>query len=703
MPRRSSQSSNPALQKFAPPKKVESTPGDFHNPYNFVPAPGRETNHETLGDDHPKGHGAYHTDRWSGRIAVQLTTKTPLLIPDASKVKTDSQDHKTFPVRQVNGKPYLAPTSIKGMLRSAYEAVTNSRFGVFEDHGDRLAYRMPAKVGPIPARVERTEDGLELRLMKANILGNAGKLPRYKKGRDLPLDKGGSRAALYYEGTRNLPKHRDHVWVQINGKGRIEKIRPWTSEQSSGHWQEGWVCITGANVDGKKYERVFLPSDNDRKIPINDSISDLWAELIYNYQKIHEKDLEERNKNNQKPYHYLGKEPGKTAWSRHVYTSSDAELREGTLCYVELRNNKVTGLQPVTISRRLFQKSPNDLLHRSLKPATKMADLSPADRVFGWVNQQGKGAYKGNLRIYAVSCQTKNAIEPFGEQGIPLAILGQPNPQQFRFYASQDVQGNPVEKGEKKFKGFSGAQSLRGRKVYPHHQALTEADWASPADNSNYGHTERSNQNRSIMGWVKPGVTFTFSMDVTNLSTVELGALLWLLTLPEEHYHRLGGGKPLGFGSVRLALDYGATDLRTGEQWQAFYGSLLSVEVPTPNVEELIKDFRLAVQTAYGGQFEQTSFIKAFLVMAKGFEDGLPIHYPRTTVEPNPNGEGFDWFVANESAKGHRRALPLLVDDRGLPYKPKDDDDEPDRRNRGPNNRPPGSRRRVDPPRLRQR
>ena len=47
---------------------------------------------------------------------------------------------------------------------------------------------------------------------------------------------------------------------------------------------------------------------------------------------------------------------------------------------------------------------------------------------------------------------------------------------------------------------------------------------------------------------------FGFDLHVTNLSRVELGALLWLLALPSDHFHRLGGGKPLGFGSVRLEM-----------------------------------------------------------------------------------------------------------------------------------------------------
>ena len=79
----------------------------------------------------------------------------------------------------------------------------------------------------------------------------------------------------------------------------------------------------------------------------------------------------------------------------------------------------------------------------------------------------------------------------------------------------------------------------------------------------------RDRQNRSIKAWVKPKVKFEFDIDVINLSQVELGALLWLLDMPSGHYHRLGGGKPLGFGSVRLKVV--SADLDVGENWGKRY------------------------------------------------------------------------------------------------------------------------------------
>ena len=333
-------------------------------------------------------------------------------------------------------------------------------------------------------------------------------------------------------------------------------------------------------------------------------IAALWTELIRNYQKTHEKDLKQRDDNNQSYDAYLGNEPGNTAWSRHIYQSGAEQLKPGTLCYVQFeedRGEEIIALFPVVLSRRLYELSPEQLLASNLHPATKLEELSPADRVFGWVKtSSGKGekaSYKGNLRIGSVECQTEDAIAEFGEDGFPLSILGQPQPQQARFYVANNKQGEPLREttGNNRTQkpGYERReQSLRRRKVYPHHRSLPDGHWELPKaatqTTPHNGHFKewfrqgktRDNQNRSLKAWIKPNTTFQFKIDINNLSDVELGALLWLLNLPPEHYHRMGGGKPFGFGSVRLEIDWEQTDIRTGTDWKQYYSSLLPVTKP---------------------------------------------------------------------------------------------------------------------------
>ncbi len=669
--------------------------GDFHNPYNFIPAPPRDVNDPDLGDQYPVGHGVYHPDRYSGTIKVMLTTVTPLLIPDAAKAIELKPDHKLYDLRVgTDGKPYLPATTIKGMLRSVYEAITNSRMGIFQNHEDRLAWRMPAKIGPIPARVELRNGQKVLRIMEnKDLLGHAAKLPRYDiRSRD--RDRGESKRALRYEGTNQLPQHGEAVWVVVDAKSTVTAIVQRTDNQlpDDDDWQKGWVCVTSPNINGKKHERVFVERGDHAVVPITRELERLWTELIRNYQDTHEKDLEKRRKQNVSPSTYLGNEPGKTAWSRHIFTPSELALEEGRLCYVILdKSKRLIALTPVTISRRLFDASPWELLDPSLRPATDIKALSPAERVFGWVRQGSegdkRGAYKGNLRIQPATCDREDAIERFGNEGFPLAILGQPKPQQFRFYSAKEASGTALNPGAEQGAAYKKGQGLRGRKVYPHHAGLPAGHWDHPtqnrtqqADQGHYqeyrrpddGGNERDDQNRSIKAWVKPGTAFTFTIEITNLSLVELGALAWLLSLPPNHYHRLGGGKPLGFGSVRLdPAGITSVQLRSGEAMQIYYSNLGTTPPPSSGViTEAIKAYQAAVSRAYNQPFASVPFVKAFLQGAQGFSDGLPTHYPRVTDAPSPQGEAFKWFVDNSSANASKSTLPDLWDDCGLPLNP---------------------------------
>jgi hypothetical protein len=68
-------------------------------------------------------------------------------------------------------------------------------------------------------------------------------------------------------------------------------------------------------------------------------------------------------------------------------------------------------------------------------------------------------------------------------------------------------------------------------------------------------------------------------------------------------------------------------------------------------------------------------FIAAFLTAARGFRDGLPIHYPRKSAAPDPEGKNYEWFVANDrtgkdAPAGNHLALGPLAADPGLPYWP---------------------------------
>jgi hypothetical protein len=168
-----------------------------------------------------------------------------------------------------------------------------------------------------------------------------------------------------------------------------------------------------------------------------------------------------------------------------------------------------------------------------------------------------------------------------------------------------------------------------------------------------------------VRSWVTPGTTFTFTIRVDNLSAMELGALLWLLTLESRHYHKIGLGKPLGFGAVEVAADLEQARLRDGEAMRERYRSLAESSTATP-------DELLALRDGFATDKATAPVQAEFLAAARGY-DGLAAHYPRTKVEPN--AESFDWWGANDRKRAGeqpaRHALPQLGDKAPrLPYTP---------------------------------
>jgi cold shock CspA family protein len=94
------------------------------NPYNFVPLSGKPKRSEYPGLDKFK-NGAY-----SGLLKCELEVVSPLISVDHQTVQKHRCNNKaldkyTF-IKDTQGVPIIPGSSLKGMIRSVYEAITNS-------------------------------------------------------------------------------------------------------------------------------------------------------------------------------------------------------------------------------------------------------------------------------------------------------------------------------------------------------------------------------------------------------------------------------------------------------------------------------------------------------------------------------------------------------------------------------------------------
>jgi CRISPR-associated protein (TIGR03986 family) len=491
----------------------------------------------------------------------------------------------------------------------------------------------------------------------------------------------------------------------------------------------GYVCITNQNIGRKHDERVFFTpeqrpggSGTPWSAPVTVSVDENewerlakeWALLIRNYMAKNERPLKKRKESRRPPEAYLGSKIGETAFSRHLCDPHADKLKAGNLLYAKLdTGGRPVRLYPVMISRDLADVAPETLLPSALRPAATIEELSAADRVFGFVDQRtgrgGRGqrrAYKGQLRIaslrFAGTEDGGPAISHFAGAGLPLAILSTPKPEQARFYVAADTNGAPQRAGlSKAAAAYTAGKGLRGRKTYIHHADLPAGYWDGEAAKANPGerlggrHREfvrqdlaQDDQNRSVGGWINVGARFRAEIDIVNLSKVELGALVFLLTLETGHHLRVGGGKPLGFGSIELTLE--AVELADGIAIAGEACALIPLDRPGAGIrysdiaqlaspDGPVAAYKRAAERAHAPRddFEQIPFIRAFRNAARGFPAAsvgetlaLPVHYPRVSGAPSSEGKNYEWFVTNErTGRDAGPALPLdpLSDPTGLP------------------------------------
>ena len=752
-------------------------PDHFHNPYNFIPAPeGVPSSASQLGHRPPAGHDRYHPDLWTGSIDVELTAATPVLMLDAAARRMSGPDgqHPVYPVLERNGRAHIPPTSLKGPLRAAYEAVTVSRFPVWKKHAEKLGRRMQASEGlaMVPARISDDGGALELFLGPHWVdplprLENV--LPKRVGNNWEPPGKYAYAAWLrsYIPNRSSAPAGGADVWISPEARSvrgnsdlqprrivwaRLQRVWKNDGNRSFGYWSVeeisgtreglsnsrtmnsarigkhayspgqhmiawGYVCQTGQNFRNKHDERFFFLPEGQKphRIEIDGTrmggLKSDWADLMADYGRTAADNR--RGRGGADDARYLGSVPGRTAMSRHVYDPLHSEFGPGLLCYARFEQGRLTGLYPVQIARELAEWAPDAFLPENVRPAKSRDELSTADRVFGWVSQKegvkdGTNMHRGQLRIRRIDfcrCpESDTGLEKFGT-ALPLAILGQPKPQQFGFYLGKDKAGSPLDGLDPRTKFYSanvkaGGGRLRGRKVYPHHKAAAGlADYWNPgrtaqeklADGKGRaffrefihpadGNNRLTNQNRSVEGWIRRGAVFRATIDVVNLADAELGALLWLLTQEGAHL-RLGYGKPLGFGSMTTTVTGGS--LRRGADLADEYRGLAEKHcndgVPGPD-HPTVQAYRDALAGLFsgGGAFEANPVVAAYLASARGFDSGLPVHYPRGVadssqeagtndgtvfsgaaggVKPSRDGENFHWFVAN---KKYSATLGLL-------------------------------------------
>lgn len=625
----------------------------FLNPYNFVrylPEPKiapDDGDAQLLGRCPPPPHDRY--SGLTGRITCSLEAATPLFVSDSHDVKVTRMrlkdgrevEHKSYRFFQYDGKDAIPASSLRGMIRSMFETVTNAPFSVF-DGDQRLEYRID------PADADRFTPGI-VRSLPAD--GKPGVIALCEE----------AKAGAYYDDPRK--NVLDDSWqcgdeayadVKRDDKGvmKVTTIAHAEGALSANQGMyPGWVKITSQTIDTKRNESFFyFKSDPAKATTVH---FDAEREEDFNtilHAQLHDREEDFRSQ------------------------VQSERLSVGNLVYVDLdtkNTSQVRNIALARVARLRYRHSVGDLLPDHLKPSEDYDQLDIAARVFGWVkaereeDRNKRVAYAGRVRF------THATLAEDGDKGVladelALAILGGPKPTTTLFYLrKKDGMWSEEDRklpGATETIGYDGSNELRGRKVYRHHgAALNRLEFERAG-------RRRDHQNRSVRGVRAPGNVFEFTIDFHNLAPAELGALLWTLNIGDEGCHyRLGYAKPLGFGSVRLATErIELFDLE--KRYQSLDTS--GLHRVTMAEKDWLERFELTVERCYGRPIRDLVSIRDLFTLLRepGNAQSARIHYPRTGVKPDPEGKNFEWFVANKakSTKVERAGPNMGLEEPGM-------------------------------------
>lgn len=126
-------------------------------------------------------------------------------------------------------------------------------------------------------------------------------------------------------------------------------------------------------------------------------------------------------------------------------------------------------------------------------------------------------------------------------------ILSSPKPTTYQHYLEQP---NGILTNQRRQHDWSTQNSrIRGHKQYWHRK--TSSNQNDPNTWIETGNVTKSHPDP--INPVSVGTTFYGRIRFKNLTKQELGVLLFVLDLPEDCAHKLGMGKPLGLGSVKIS------------------------------------------------------------------------------------------------------------------------------------------------------
>lgn len=619
----------------------------FVNPYNFV----------RLSSGPVARASTDEGGRLWGRISCTLRTRTPLGMPDAgSKQEGSKQAGSKQAGSEQAGSPEFWPffranygergeqlaipgSEIRGVIRSAFEALDNACLSVNNDN--TLSSRHP--IARKPGLLVFEDNTWVLYATSCKLIIQIECNTKTKK--DVPLHTC-LENFLHKAGCDDIMAY--HELLLKEGKLRKEEAL------------RVWPTLLG---DGLQLFAFEKPSDEQDSLTVSglEEAVAAYEENLSIYEKnnpdneMFYEDVRPKRDGSYTPLFYEEVSKG----------DSNEEVSKG--------DSKLVYLSPAQISRSVYHNTVSNLLGDHAR-CTDPDQACEGCRLFGLVGPAGARASK--LRFTDAVITHERTIEKR-----ILKELASPKPSAVEFYTKRPsralvwtydymVTGYDAKSGNPKRELLVGSDSvrLRGRKFYLHcckgDDEIRDDEILSSCSQESKALVGKAAERTIETELLRSGSEFCFDVYFEGITREQLDKLVWTLCIGENsldgaQMHKIGCGKPLGLGSVKMRVDSVVTRSLVD-------GSYVVQDVP---VEDCLST----------NHFNQDKAFQDFMVitnfkLAKDLDEDLDVSYPKgDDGKGKPNSRAsHQWFAGNKTmGSGGGGALQPSIG-RVLPMLPKE-------------------------------
>lgn len=697
----------------------------FYHAYNFIPLGNRKPERKSLA-----------TGPLTGKITCTLTPVTDLFVPNTSNEgrknenePKESKEREFFSYEQLPD-PYQLPdigpkhpvipgSELRGMVRSMYEAMTDSCMSAVDLDGELSARSGKPKTAGI-----LHFDGEKWELIQANVYrmdygpeedrtikGITEHTPMGKYHKDYPkriayFEKDKEDGILYLCLKGKKYKQNDVFSIKVDeNKKDITALEEGDSAfyDDLSYYDWGYL-VMDEQTDRKRKHYIFsekYKGANFQKVNIS---SDEIIKAIRNYNNILKNYYRDSNVNktdgafhtNGKPLMYTDREISETPKSKSVFC-----------VWYEKRAGKLY-LSPAQIGREIFDAKLDDYIGEYRSCANQKKDINKesqqfcdACRLFGMIKEQesigsrvrfSDAVFIGDAVQYQDVTQLKELSNPkITSMEMYLRCRDAAVGQYLRWtydyiveFREKKQNGRNVLREYCTKSALTEKLELSGRKMYYHHpkcQAPSYYEWP-PSEDKNLDASaaqKRLTIVRPLQGnfnsynikngtvktffaqlkakQKKPINQFRFEVYYEHLTEDELKKLVAVLNLCgiENACYKLGMGKPLGLGSVMVQVDKVEQRVISNENGIRYEQRDVTADYWKDDDAETVK-------TNCFEYLSDEAWNQLKMMLDFGYTGDTDVQYP-------PNG--YKWFMDNRGGVGDSPYSYWLKADGKLPKKAK--------------------------------